>query len=108
MEHVSCREYLPYWLKRASGASAPRAPLRGAPGATTRHSAAQVPDVTYAPGVLAALLLAALTLLALYFTVRKAVTHGILDADQARKAREREERFEEQLRDGTLPHPPES
>lgn len=48
------------------------------------------------------LLLSAAFLLALYFVVRQAVTHGIVDADDARTAQARTELLEEQLRNGTL------
>jgi hypothetical protein len=58
--------------------------------------------------VVLALLLIAVLLLVLYFVVRKAVMHGILDADEAREARDRGARFDRQLRDGTLPDAPTS
>lgn len=53
-------------------------------------------------------LLFAVSLLALYFIIRKAVTQGILDADEARRAREREQRFEEVLRKGNVLDAPKS
>ena len=54
------------------------------------------------------LLLLVASLVALYYIIRTAVTHGILDADDARRARDREERFDKQLREGTLPDAPQS
>jgi hypothetical protein len=54
------------------------------------------------------LLLLAVGLLVLYFVIRKAVLHGILDADDARAVREREERFEAELRKGHYPDAPTS
>ncbi len=52
------------------------------------------------------IVLGALGFLVLYFVVRAAVTHGILDAEDARREREQSARFEEQRRNGTLPDAP--
>ena len=54
------------------------------------------------------LLLLAISFLALYFIVRKAVMHGVLDAVDDRQAREHAERLKEQLRKGNLPDAPRS
>lgn len=54
------------------------------------------------------LLLLAASLLITYFVIRKAVHHGILDADDTRAARERQDRLDTALRDGTLPDAPTS
>lgn len=54
------------------------------------------------------LLLSAISCLVLYFIIRKAVMHGILDADDARTSRDRRKRFEELVRNGTLPDAPKS
>ncbi len=55
--------------------------------------------------LLLSLLLTAALCLVLYFIVRKAVAHGILDADDARTSRDRRKRFEKLVQDGTLPDP---
>lgn len=52
-----------------------------------------------------ALLLFVASLLMLYFVIRKAVSHGILDAEEARRRREREQRFEEALGKGNVDAP---
>jgi hypothetical protein len=54
--------------------------------------------------VLASLLFVA-SLLTLYFIIRKAVSHGILDAEETRRRREREQRFEEALGKGSVDVP---
>lgn len=52
------------------------------------------------------LLLLAVSLLVMYFVIRKAVHHGILDADDTRHERDRRDRLDAALRDGTLPDAP--
>lgn len=52
------------------------------------------------------LLLFAGSLLALYFVVRTAVHHGILDAEETRQGRVRDERLEQTLRKGRYPDAP--
>jgi hypothetical protein len=54
------------------------------------------------------LLLLALSLLVLYFVIRKAVHHGILDADDARRAHEREVSLGRATREGKHPDAPTS
>lgn len=49
-----------------------------------------------------AFLLVTVSLLMLYFIIRNAVSHGILDADEARRDREREQHFEEALGKGNV------
>lgn len=44
----------------------------------------------------------------MYFVVRKGVHHGMLDADDTRAARDRQDRLDTALRDGTLPDAPTS
>lgn len=52
------------------------------------------------------LLLVAVSLLVLYFIIRKGVLHGILDADDARRVREQEEQSEKAFRSGQFPDAP--
>lgn len=54
------------------------------------------------------LLLLAVSLLVLYFVIRKAVHHGILDADDARRAVEREVSLDQAMREGKHPDAPTS
>lgn len=54
------------------------------------------------------LLLLAVGLLVLYFVIRKAVHHGIIDADDAREEHERQVRLGEAMRRGEHPDAPTS